>query len=221
MNGEDKILIFDMDGVVLDSEPLHQRARELMYEKYGVKPLECFPDPIGKSSCLFWETVADICGMTWDSKRMEDEQFALVAEQVETGHVPVTDGLLEVLKRAKEKGIKTGLATSSDRVMVERVLRALGIIQYFDVIVTGDEVANKKPFPDVYERVLEIAGVRPGQAVAVEDSTAGVEAAKSAGIYCYGYRNETSGEQDLGKADRVINVSRGCENKRKRELSLL
>lgn len=204
MDREKKILIFDMDGVVLDSEPLHQRARELMYEKYGIKPLDCFPDPIGKSSRLFWETVADMCGMAWDSKQMEDEQFALVAEQVETGQVPVTDGLLEVLEQAKEEGIKTGLATSSDRAMVERVLRALGITRYFDVIVTGDEVASKKPSPDVYERVLEIAGARSGQAAAVEDSSAGVQAAKSAGIYCYGYRNETSGEQNLEKADRVV-----------------
>ena len=189
----EKILIFDMDGVVLDSEPLHQRAREMMYEKYGVKPLDCFPDPVGKSSRLFWETVADICGMAWDSKQMEDEQFSLVAEQVETG-----------------------LATSSDRAMVERVLRALGIIQHFDIIVTGDEVANKKPFPDVYERVLEIAGISPGRAAAVEDSSAGVEAAKNAGIYCYGYRNETSGEQNLEKADRVVgnlrDVGEFCTN---------
>ena len=212
----EKILIFDMDGVVLDSEPLHQRAREMMYEKYGVKPLECFPDPVGKSSRLFWETVADICGMAWDSKQMEDEQFSLVAEQVETGRVPVTEGLLEVLGQAEEEGIKTGLATSSDRAMVERVLRALGIIQHFDIIVTGDEVANKKPFPDVYERVLEIAGISPDRAAAVEDSSAGVEAAKSAGIYCYGYRNETSGEQNLEKADRVVghlrDVGEFCTN---------
>lgn len=214
----EKILIFDMDGVVLDSEPLHQRAREMMYEKYGVKPLDCFPDPVGKSSRLFWETVADICGMAWDSKQMEDEQFSLVAEQVETGRVPVTEGLLEVLGQAKEEGVKAGLATSSDRAMVERVLRALGIIQYFDIIVTGDEVANKKPFPDVYERVLEIAGINPGRAAAVEDSSAGVEAAKSAGIYCYGYRNETSGEQNLEKADRVVghlrDVGEFCTNSR-------
>lgn len=212
----EKILIFDMDGVVLDSEPLHQRAREMMYEKYGVKPLGCFPDPVGKSSRLFWETVADICGMAWDSKQMEDEQFSLVAEQVETGRVSVTEGLLEVLGQAEEEGIKTGLATSSDRAMVERVLRALGIIQHFDIIVTGDEVANKKPFPDVYERVLEIAGISPDRAAAVEDSSAGVEAAKSAGIYCYGYRNETSGEQNLEKADRVVghlrDVGEFCTN---------
>lgn len=211
MDREEKILIFDMDGVVLDSEPLHQRARELMYEKYGVHPQECFPDPVGKSSRLFWEDVAGICGMTWDSKQMEDEQFRLVAEQVETGCVPVTEGLLEVLGRAKEGGIKTGLASSSDRTLVNRVLRALGIIQYFDIIVTGDEVANKKPFPDVYERVLEIAGISSGQAAAVEDSAAGVEAAKCAGIYCYGYRNETSGEQNLKRADRVVEHLRDVE----------
>lgn len=211
MDRKEKILIFDMDGVVLDSEPLHQRARELMYEKYGVTPRKCFPDPIGKSARLFWKDVADICGLTWDSKEMEDEQFRFVAEQVETGSVPVTEGLMELIGQAKKRGIKVGLASSSDRALVSRVLRALDIIQYFDVIVTGDEVANKKPFPDVYERVLEIAGISSGQAAAVEDSTAGVEAAKCAGIYCYAYHNETSGEQNLEKADRVIEHLRDVE----------
>lgn len=204
MNREKKIWIFDMDGVVLDSEPLHEQARNQMYKKYDIPYDESLPDPVGKSSRLFWEMVAERYDRTWDNIKMEEEQFRRVAELVEENHVPATQGLAEVLEWIRAKGFQTGLASSSDRMLVDRVLRALGIMEYFDVIVTGDEVAEKKPSPDVYERVLEISGMRPEEAFAVEDSTAGVEAAKRAGICCYGYHNVTSGEQDLSRADRII-----------------
>lgn len=204
MSREKKIWIFDMDGVVLDSEPLHDQARDQMYKKYDIPYDDSFPDPVGKSSRLFWKMVAEKYGRIWDDIKMEQEQFLRVAELVEENHVPVTKGLTEVLEWIRAEGFKTGLASSSDRMLVDRVLRALGVIEYFDIIVTGDEVAEKKPSPDVYEKVLKVAGVRCEDAFAVEDSTAGVEAAKRAGIYCYGYRNVTSGEQDLSRSDRII-----------------
>ena len=70
--------------------------------------------------------------------------------------------------------------------------------------VSGDEIARKKPAPDVYLRVLELTGTAARDALAVEDSQAGVASAQEAGIYCYGYSNPTSGEQDISAADRVI-----------------
>ncbi len=204
MNSQCKIIIFDMDGVVLDSEPLHEIARQMMYEKYGIIPDDSFPDPVGKSARGFWQIVGEKYNRTWNNYDMEEEQFRLVAEQVENHDVPPTKGLIPVIEWAKERGIKIGLASSSARMLVDRVLAALDIKKYFDVVVSGDEVENKKPAPDLYEKVLRLAGFTPEEAVAVEDSTTGVGAAKNAGIYCHGYRNETSGEQDLSKADKVI-----------------
>lgn len=204
MNSQCKMIIFDMDGVVLDSEPLHEIARQMMYEKYGITPDDSFPDPVGKSARGFWQIVGEKYNRTWNNYEMEEEQFRLVAEQVENHDVPPTKGLIHVIEWAKERGIKIGLASSSARTLVGRVLAALDIEEYFDVVVSGDEVESKKPAPDVYEKVLRLAGFTPKEAVAVEDSTTGVGAAKNAGVYCYGYRNETSGEQDLSGADEVL-----------------
>lgn len=204
MDSRIKILIFDMDGVILDSEPLHETARQIMYEKYDIVADESFPDPVGKSARGFWKMVGEKYGRCWDIYQMEEEQFRLVAEQVESNHTPPTKGLLKVLEWGRKEGIKIGLASSSARLLVDRVLAALKIAQYFDVAVSGDEVDNKKPAPDVYERVLQIAGFKPEEAAAVEDSGTGVKAAKNAGIYCYGYKNETSGNQNLTDADSVI-----------------
>ena len=81
----------------------------------------------------------------------------------------------------------------------------LQIRKYFDVIVCGDEVEHKKPAPDIYEKVLELAEISGSNAFAVEDSETGIAAAKQAGIFCYGYRNSSSGQQNLSGANDIIN----------------
>jgi len=199
-----KMLIFDMDGVILDSEPLHQEARELMYAEYGIKTDNTLPDPVGKSSSGFWRLVGEKYGFSFDADAMEAEQYSLVAMLAEKKHTEPNSGLINILELAKVNGIKTGVASSSSRQLVSRILDLLGIQQYFDVVVCGDEIANKKPAPDVYKKVLELAGASPCDAVAIEDSDAGIKAAKSAGIYCYGYKNNTSGNQSLLEADKII-----------------
>lgn len=204
MNSQCKMIIFDMDGVILDSEPLHETARQMMYQKYGVTPRDSFPDPVGMSAREFWQIVGRAYDRTWDHYEMEEEQFRLVAEQVEDLKIPPSEGFIQVAELARREEIKIGLASSSARMLVDRAISALSVKQYFDVVVSGDEVEKKKPAPDVYEKVLRLAGVSPEEAVAVEDSAVGVDAAKNAGIYCYGYRNETSGQQDLSRADEVI-----------------
>jgi hypothetical protein len=94
----------------------------------------------------------------------------------------------------------------NNRVLVNQILEHLEIASYFDVTVSGDEVMRKKPDPEIYRTVLELAGVDATEAVAVEDSGSGIKAAKSAGIFCCGYVNPTSGVQDLTEADRVIHT---------------
>lgn len=207
-NNKKTLLIFDMDGVLLDSEPLHERAREIMYEKYGVVPDKNFPNPVGKDSGEFWKLVIEQQGLSGDPYEWEKEQFSLVADQIEEQHIQPTEGLREVLRWAKEQGLKIGLASSSNRNLVDRALALLGVAEAFDYTVSGEEVKNKKPAPDVYQAVLKKAGIPAKEALAVEDSAAGVEAARKAGIFCFGYQNPTSKGQKLEKADRVIDSLR-------------
>ena len=205
MQKQNKIMIFDMDGVILDSEPLHQNAREILYKKYGIYNIENLPDPVGKSSSGFWEIVGKRNDRIWDSDQMEKEQYDLVAEQVRNNDQVKSEGLEELLCWCVQNGWLIGLASSSTRRLVEQILEALHIQKYFDVIVCGDEVQNKKPAPDIYEKVLRLADVSQDNAFAVEDSDTGITAAKKAEIFCYGYRNKSSGQQSLSGADEVIN----------------
>lgn len=199
-----------MDGVVLDSEPLHEVARQIMFRELEITPDSSFPDPVGKSASGYWRIVTRQCGIEADPFALEERQFCLVADQIEKDHVQPSDGLRDVFAWAKEHGVKTALASSSARILVDRALSLLGIRECFDYVVTGDEVKTKKPAPDIYLKVLELSGIPAKDARAVEDTGVGIAAAQAAGIYCCGYVNITSGEQDISAADRIIRNLREC-----------
>ena len=151
-----------MDGVILDSEPLHENARQMMFQRFGIVPDAAFPDPVGNSSSGFWREVIKKCGIEGEPYDLEREQYRLVAQQIEENRISPSEGLEELLCWAKTHEIGIGLASSSTRVLVDDTLRLLGIEKYFDYTVSGDEVPVKKPAPDVYQRVLEMAGSKPG-----------------------------------------------------------
>ncbi len=201
-----KMLIFDMDGVILNSEPLHQRARELVCEEYGIEVSEeDLPNPVGKSSSEFYSIIFDITGTKGLSPdKLEAKQFELVEKLAREYNVPCNDGLIELLSWCKGNDIIIGLASSSNRHLVNGILDALGIADYFSYTVSGEETDNKKPAPDVYNKVLSLAGIDASDACAVEDSAAGIAAAKAAGIYCFGYNNPTSQGQNQSQADCII-----------------
>ncbi|MSR94156.1 HAD-IA family hydrolase [Clostridiaceae bacterium 68-1-5] len=200
-----KLVVFDMDGVILDSEPLHEGARRSMFRELGVKEDESLPNPVGTSASAFWGEVIRRNGIKgFDGDMLEKKQYDWVIQKIIHNRLSATEGLLDVIKGLKREGIPIALASSSSRDLVNEVLKYLAIEEFFDITITGDEVKNRKPDPEIYLKVLEKAGVCAENTIAVEDTVSGVGAATAAGIYCFGYRNATSGAQDLSKADRII-----------------
>ena len=204
INKDIKAIIFDMDGVILDSEPLHEIARQRMFQRLQITPDESFPNPVGNSASGYWRLICSLCHINEDAYDLQEEQYRLVAEQIAENHVPISDGVLDIFSWAKEHDVKIGLASSSTRPLVNETLQLLGVYDYFDCTVSGDEVAHKKPEPDIYLKALELLGCSNNQAVAIEDTTSGIKAAVRAGIFCYGYENPTSGPQDLSQASAVV-----------------
>lgn len=205
MDGKNKkAIIFDMDGVLLDSEPLHENARQEMYRELNIVLDDTFPDPVGKSCSDFWDLILEKLQIPGNGVDKERQHYQMVSQQIEKYHVGPSEGLIELLQWAKRNGMKIGLASSSSRFLVDDALRLLNIETYFDFTAAGDEVAAKKPAPDLYLKVLDAFGLTGDEAIAVEDSRSGVAAAKTAGIYCFGYQNPTSGNQDLSQADQQI-----------------
>ena len=199
-----RLIIFDMDGVVLNSEPLHEIARQAMYRNMGIVKTENFPEPVGTSALGFWREVLEQFGLSGDPLALQQEQYQRVEDQIRENSVGPSEGLVDVMTWAHGHGIRIGLASSSTQPMVDHVLELLHVKDLFDYVVTGDQVTRRKPDPEIYCRVMELAGEKPEAVVAVEDTAPGIAAARAAGIFCFGYDNETSGPQDLSGASRVI-----------------
>lgn len=203
-NNKTRLIIFDMDGVVLNSEPFHEIARQAMYSRLGIRKTKDFPEPVGASASGFWRMVLEQQGLTGDPVALQQEQYQRVEDQIRENHLGPSDGLLEVFDWAKAHGMKIGLASSSTQPLVDHTLELVHVREYFDYVVAGDQVSRKKPDPEIYRKVMELAGEAPEVSVAVEDTAAGIASARGAGIFCYGYDNPTSGPQDLSGASRII-----------------
>ncbi|MBV9709453.1 MAG: HAD family hydrolase [Ktedonobacteraceae bacterium] len=197
-----KALIFDFDGLILDTEVSElQSWREIYAEYDAALPLEQWAACIGSGSdsfdpCAYLEAQV---GHPIERKdilaRRRKRRLELLAAEV------VLPGVEAYLRDAKRLGLKPGLASSSSRDWVYGHLSRLGIADSFDCIKCGDEVTHKKPDPELYLSVLSCLEVPAEQAVALEDSPNGVLAAQRAGIFCVAIPNPVTSQLDLAHAD--------------------
>ena len=198
-------IIFDMDGVLLDSEPMHQ---EIIYEVFQLKDIPFHKSYIetltGMSAFPMWEKVKG------DGQRTESvEELVLFHrnyffERLPEIEVPLVPHVKEVLEKFKYEGKRLSLASSSPRKLIDIFTQQTAIAPYFELIMSGDDVQYSKPNPEIFLKVAQWYGLPAGQFTVIEDSTNGVKAAKSANMKCIGFDNPLSGEQDLSQADRLI-----------------
>lgn len=202
---EVKLVIFDMDGVILDTEPIHLESKEKILEFLGVSGSIDLTKFVGVANEKLWEEVIQKNKLDYGVQKLvrlqDDCNFQTILEKKLT----LSKGLKQVLEFLKEKEIQIALASSSTRYFVNRILEHYRIEHYFSLVLTGDDVLNKKPSSEIYEKVLSKMRLKPLEALVIEDSKMGTLAAASAGIPCIGYVNPTSGNQDLSKACKKIN----------------
>lgn len=193
-------VIFDMDGLLVDTETCDYEAWRELHEAHGVEltlPEYCYSAGLYGS----WEAMYEALGAR--SGRTPEELHATrdprFRELVEERLRPSTE-LLALLERLREHGIKRGIASSSDSDWVEYLVEGLGLRTEFQAIATGHDVVHRKPAPDVYLLAAERLGVEPGRCVALEDSSHGIEAARAAGMRAIAIPNSVSVHQDLSQA---------------------
>lgn len=189
-----KAIIFDFDGTILDTETPWYYALRDAYKEYGVElPLELYSQCVGTSNNAFnpYEYLMTEKGLPIDKdefrSRIKRSHAKLMSKQ------RVREGVLELLNQAKAAGLRIGLASSSERLWIDRHLEQLGLKDYFETVKTADDVTNVKPDPELYVQALEALGVAPGEAVAIEDSPNGARAAAAAGMTCIVVPNELTG----------------------------
>lgn len=182
-----KAVIFDMDGVIADTEPLHERSRDVLLEKLGLDVAALSPRAFAKSKRTFWGEIVAEYHLPYTVEELTLKEFAILIDIAKNSGLQPTNGLLQVLQALRAEGFQTAVASSSDREYVETILRITGTASFFDSVSCGNEVKAAKPAPDVYLNALEKLGIGAEEALAVEDSDTGSAAAAAAGIRCIGY----------------------------------
>lgn len=198
-------VIFDMDGVLIDSEPLHFESEYAALRKLGVHTADDYLHRfVGMTAQLLWARILAEQGIDKDVDEMVAEVLEEKLRLLRAGDFRPIDGVVELLDSLRAAGVPVGIASSSSRVFIEAVLEKLGIASYIRAFASGEEVPRGKPYPDVYLEAARLLGARPEQCLVVEDSRNGVLAAKAAGMRCVGFLNPLSGNQDLSAADRTV-----------------
>ena len=180
-------VLFDMDGVLVDSEPFICRAAIMMFEELGIKVVpEDFHPFVGMGENRYIGGVAEHHGVNVDIEKVKARTYEIY-ENIVRGKLTPLPGVHKFISGCRKRGFRLALATSADRVKMEVNLREIGLTpDTFHSIVTGLDVKNKKPFPDIYIMAAERIGLAPNECLVVEDAVSGIRAGKSAGCRCLG-----------------------------------
>ena len=214
-----KAFIYDMDGVIVDSEPVHLRVEQHILEKLGVKDvtLAMLQGYQGSSDWNMWMDLVEKYQLRQGAKKLvAAKKYLFNRTMEEEGATPIP-GALELIERTHQlrgRGIKTAIASSSDRKFIKFIVQSLGITGKFDTIESGDELPQSKPDPAIYLQTAAHLMVAPKDCVVIEDTGNGARAAKAAGMYCIGYCSPHSGKQDLSMCDEVVDDMKNVDLKK-------
>lgn len=170
--------IFDMDGLILDSERTVLKCWEAVGQKYGFPDIETYGiSVIGKNKTATIEEFERVYGEPGDRYEKEMRKVYLSME------VPLKPHTIELLSAMKSAGMKIAIASSSTREEVTTQLTKLGAFQFFDAAVCGDQVTKSKPDPEIFLLACDALGVKPEESLGLEDSFNGVRACKASGLF--------------------------------------
>ncbi|HEY1172676.1 MAG TPA: HAD family phosphatase [Verrucomicrobiae bacterium] len=196
-------VIFDMDGVIVDSEPRHEKAFLEIFDRlgYGQTHGIHFPDYIGRSDKAVWLDFIANHKPTYsyeDLTAMKQNRFLeiLRAEQ------PIFDGLPELVAKLNAK-YPLAVASGSLHPVIDEVLVIKNLRSFFSAVVSSQDVAKGKPAPDIFLRAADLIKKKPADCVVIEDSVAGVEAGRAAGMQVIAITNSFAADK-LGRADHIV-----------------
>ena len=196
-----KAIVFDFDGVILDTETPDYTTWETIFNAYGAHLDRATWSRLigGAESFDVVQHLQDLTGLLFDRQKLTRGRRAEYLREVEDS--PVLDGVVEYIEAAAGLELGLAVASSSDGEWVRGHLERRALAGYFSVVKTRDDVAHAKPEPDLFLSAVEALGVRPEDAVAIEDSPNGIASAKRAGLFCVAVPNQMTRDLALHRAD--------------------
>jgi HAD superfamily hydrolase (TIGR01509 family) len=199
-------VIFDMDGVIADSEYFNIKAKHVILHNAGVEVDWHYHDKfLGTTHEYMWTKMKEEFPQLKEEVRYYIDLWVKTRKELikEEGLKPMP-GVVDLIHGLKEKDLKLAVASSSLKEDIMENMDTFGITDCFDAFVSGSECENGKPDPEIFLKAAKALGKDPKECTVVEDSTAGVAAAKAAGMRCIGYAPEDAVKQDIHLADQIV-----------------
>ncbi|MEW5675825.1 HAD family hydrolase [Flavobacterium enshiense] len=198
-----KTVIFDMDGVIVDTEPVHKYAYYQHFNELGIDVSEqLYASFTGNSTRNVFQKVKDTFNLEHDVEELILRKRHLFNEAFDTKpDLELIEGVHNLIKNLHENGMQLILASSASKSTINRVFTRFDLYQYFTHTVSGEDFPKSKPDPAIFLHAASLSVFPKEHCIVIEDSTNGVKAAKAADIYCIGYHSDNSKHQDLSLAD--------------------
>jgi len=199
-------VIFDMDGVIVDTEPVHHFAYNQHFKHLNIEVSpEMYATFTGNSTKNIYERLRETYKLTDDIRLLVETKRNLFNDAFDQKEdLYLLEGVFNLIQDLHHNGMQLVLASSSANVTINRIFNRFNLHQYFSHIVSGEDFPKSKPHPAIFLKAAELANTPVGNAIVIEDSTNGIIAANAAGIYCIAYNSVNSKLQDLSLADRII-----------------
>lgn len=200
-------VIFDMDGVIVDTEPVHSYAYFQHFAELNIDvSADMFTSFMGNSTRNTFQKLKEIFPIDLEVEDLIQRKRTIFNDAFDNKEdLYLIEGVEKLIHDLHGNGMQLILASSAAKVTIERVFRRFNLHQYFTHIVSGEDFPNSKPHPAIFEFAASLSVAPKENCIVIEDSTNGIKAAKAAGIFCVGYNSENSKLQDLSLADVVVN----------------
>jgi HAD superfamily hydrolase (TIGR01509 family) len=201
-----KTVIFDMDGVLVDTEPLHRDAFFQHFAELGITLTdEKYATFLGSSTRNMYQQFKQEFDLTEDVETLMSRKREFFGKAFdESTDLELLPGARELVLDLHRAGMPLQLASSASKETIHRVFKRFELYPYFDNLVSGEDFPQSKPNPALFLHAAKLAGKPPHECLIIEDSANGVTAAKAAGMYCIGFSSPHSSGQDLHHADQVV-----------------
>ncbi|MDO8316937.1 MAG: HAD family hydrolase [Flavobacterium sp.] len=200
-------VIFDMDGVIVDTEPVHRYAYFKQFDELNIPVTEeMYTSFTGFSTRNTFQKLKEVFVIEHEVEDLIQRKRTIFNDAFDSkADLELLEGVENLIKELHQNGMQLILASSASKVTIERVFSRFKLHDYFTHVVSGEDFPKSKPHPAIFEHAASLSIAPKENCIVIEDSTNGIKAAKAAGIFCVGYNSIHSEAQDLSEADVVIN----------------